>query len=66
MTSNGYDPYNYDPDSYENTHLEADHNHEDNPTMYCIKTAYARRDKAVILACERDGCCHLISVGTSG
>ena len=35
-------------------------------TMYSMRTVYATRHQAVILALERDGCCHLVSVARRG
>ena len=36
------------------------------PHIYCIRTAFERRGKAVILAIERDGICHLIGMTSRG
>ena len=42
-------------------------NHKtDHPDIYCQRTAFERGCKAVILAIERDGVCHLIGLASSG
>ena len=46
LTSNGYE----------------DHNEMAYGGIYALKNAYARHRRGIILAIERDGCCHLISV----
>ena len=39
---------------------------ESHATMYSMKTVYATRHQAVVLALERDGCCHLVPVAMRG
>lgn len=34
--------------------------------MYCIKTVFERSGRAILLAAERIGCCHLISMARNG
>jgi hypothetical protein len=36
------------------------------PNMLCLKTAIIREKKAIVLATERDGWCHLISISVKG